>query len=151
MATQTTTLYFLKTPIRFAYFAGHTYDVPNQYVKAFIREGIAREATKVLPKEVPARDKLIAAGFETIDDLKSAAKKEFPPLTQDEVKALTAYLYPKDSTEPESDLPEDFPGRDDLITAGITTIMAVKAENDITKVKGIGDATAEDIANYLND
>lgn len=43
------------------------------------------------------------------------------------------------------ELPEDFPARDLLIESGIDTIAKVLQGEDLTKIKGIGNKTAEDI------
>lgn len=61
----------------------------------------------------------------------------------------------EEETEAESagtELPEDFPGRDKLIEAGLDTIEKVtefKIENDLTELDGIGSATADKISDQL--
>ena len=48
-------------------------------------------------------------------------------------------------------LPVDFPGRDDLIEAGITTLDAVRAIKDLDAIPGIGQKTEEKILAYLEE
>lgn len=50
-----------------------------------------------------------------------------------------------------SDLPADFPMRDLLIENKLATIVSVKFFGDLTEIKGIGPATATEIANALLD
>lgn len=57
----------------------------------------------------------------------------------------------EDSGEDTSDLPEDFPMRELLIEHELETILKVKAFGDLTEIKGIGPATATEIANVLLD
>lgn len=52
---------------------------------------------------------------------------------------------------PQETLPKDIPHREDLIKAGIETIKAVKANDDLTKVKNIGKAGAAEITEYLSE
>lgn len=47
-------------------------------------------------------------------------------------------------------LPDDFPGRDKLKAASINTYAQVRAA-DLTEIDGIGDATADKIADALKD
>jgi hypothetical protein len=46
-------------------------------------------------------------------------------------------------------LPEDLPFRKILESAGISDIDALKAVEDLTTIKGIGEASAKAIADYL--
>jgi predicted flap endonuclease-1-like 5' DNA nuclease len=46
-------------------------------------------------------------------------------------------------------LPDDFPGRAQLTEAGITTISAVRAHEDLTSIEGIGTATVGKIQEAL--
>lgn len=48
-------------------------------------------------------------------------------------------------------LPEDFPGRTALEEAGIDTYAKVRAAGDLTKIPGIGEATADKIAEAVKD
>lgn len=50
-----------------------------------------------------------------------------------------------------SDLPEEFPGREHLIAAGLTTVAAVgaKSDEDLVALQGIGPATVRDIREAL--
>lgn len=59
---------------------------------------------------------------------------------------------PTSTPDPEVDagaLPGDFPGRDALVEADLTTIAAVHDAGDLTEVEGIGPATARKVALYL--
>lgn len=65
----------------------------------------------------------------------------------------------KSETEPAADLPgtgpltalpEDLPGREALIAAGIEHVEAIAGAGDLTKIKGIGKATAKAIAAHLH-
>lgn len=54
--------------------------------------------------------------------------------------------------EPQGDenpLPADLPARDELFAAGFTMLDAVAMVEDLTTVKGIGDATAQKVTDYL--
>ena len=46
-------------------------------------------------------------------------------------------------------LPEDFPAREALMGAGLDTLEKVAAEADLTRINGIGQATAGQIAEAL--
>ena len=46
-------------------------------------------------------------------------------------------------------LPDDFPGRAQLVAAGLDTMSAVRAHEDLTQVEGIGPATAGKIQEAL--
>lgn len=48
-------------------------------------------------------------------------------------------------------LPEDFPGRRILVEAGITTMEAVRAEEDPSRINGIGPVTAAQIRERLGE
>ncbi len=43
------------------------------------------------------------------------------------------------------DIPDDFPGRDELLRAEVRTLQGVRALSDLTSVPGIGPATAKRI------
>lgn len=62
----------------------------------------------------------------------------------------TAANQTVDSTAGQSDLPEDFPGRKELIAAGIILLETVAKldKESLKSVKGIGDRAAELILNY---
>lgn len=49
----------------------------------------------------------------------------------------------------EGALPADIPGREALIVAGFDSLDAVKECTELTEIKGIGKATAENIVAYL--
>lgn len=74
-----------------------------------------------------------------------------------ELARISASLSPSKEKEAEVtavseeiDLPEDIPGRDKLIEAGIVTLAKVpKKAADLAKLKGIGKQTANQIATYL--
>lgn len=154
MSAETKKLYFFKTPPAFGYFAGKTYNVPTDQAERFLANGTARLATEVLPVDVPARKKLIEAGYMTEEDLlKDSGIAKKASLTQDEAKALASYLSGDQEAPAEVEtttaIPEDIPGYDHLIDAGLKTIEDIESYNDLTKIKGIGDATKEDIVNYL--
>lgn len=61
-------------------------------------------------------------------------------------KQYQAKGYCRDATRT---LPEDLPGREKFLEAGIESVDEIKALEDPTEVKGIGDATAQDLAKYL--
>lgn len=63
--------------------------------------------------------------------------------------AMFAGAIPLTPPPPESDLPEDFPGRKALIAAeiGFETAKAMSRE-DLLKIAGIGEATADAILNF---
>ena len=57
--------------------------------------------------------------------------------------------YAEIVTQSADGLPEDLPGKEAFLEAGITTIDDVKAIGDFTQIKGIGEATAVRITEYL--
>jgi hypothetical protein len=67
---------------------------------------------------------------------------------EDLAKELEKQGYCRDVTET---LPNDLPGRDAFLEAGIETVEEIKELDDLTKVNGIGDATAEDIVEYFKE
>jgi hypothetical protein len=60
---------FKRSPAGYSYTAPYEYDVPDKLAKKFIAEGVASASTPVLPTKFPAREKLIEAGFQTIDEI----------------------------------------------------------------------------------
>jgi len=80
MAEKRERLFFLQRPPGSGYFAGHTEDVPKGLAKNYKNLGYARPATPVLPDDLPGRDELIAAGVESVDELKDMSKKELEAL-----------------------------------------------------------------------
>lgn len=54
--------------------------------------------------------------------------------------------YCRDATQT---LPDDMPGAEEFMEAGIESVDEVKALEDPTEVKGIGDATAKDLAEWF--
>lgn len=82
---------------------------------------------------------------------------EYQPLTKDETYSLPSWfvqgLYRAGKAVPaegSGDLPEDFPGRAQLIAAGFDMLAAVRGIRDFDAIKGIGQATEEKIVAYLN-
>ncbi|MAO66238.1 MAG: hypothetical protein CL666_14680 [Balneola sp.] len=65
-----TKLYFLKAPKGYGYHAGETEAVPEKLASEFVKAGVAREATKTLPEDLPGRDALMEHGCETVKDVK---------------------------------------------------------------------------------
>jgi hypothetical protein len=64
------------------------------------------------------------------------------------VRASEAPETRPDPSPPEvepDDLPADFPGRDDLVRAGVTTLTELAAVESLTDIPGIGPATARRI------
>jgi hypothetical protein len=51
----------------------------------------------------------------------------------------------REDDTPPSELPEDFPARDELVQAGILTLDQVAEVKDLTEIEGIGKATAEKV------
>lgn len=50
---------------------------------------------------------------------------------------------------PPGGIPQDFPGRDELVAAGHTTLNSVREIEDLTEIDGIGKVTAEKIRKAL--
>lgn len=46
-------------------------------------------------------------------------------------------------------IPEDLPGRKEFMAAGIETVEEIRALEDPTEVKGIGDTTAQELAEWF--
>ena len=70
----------------------------------------------------------------------------------DAVKAgSSAASSTSSSSKKTGPLPEDFPGRTALEEAGIDTYAKVRAAGDLTKIPGIGEATADKIAEAVKD
>lgn len=96
--SKTVKVTFLKSPKGFGYSAPKTYDLPEDEAKKFTKEGVAVTSTKVLPDEFPAREILIAAGFETVADVKKASEgkhfneSKIPNLTGAKASAVRIYL-----------------------------------------------------------
>lgn len=65
-------LFFMKPPKGYGYHAGQVANVPEDLAETFIDSGYAREPKKTLPKDMPRREDLIAAGLETIQAVKNA-------------------------------------------------------------------------------
>jgi hypothetical protein len=57
----------------------------------------------------------------------------------------------EETTRKSGPLPDDFPGRAALETAGIDTYGKLRQAGDVTSVPGIGEATAKKIAAELKD
>lgn len=62
----------MKPPPGYGYHAGQVANVPEELAETFIDSGYAREPKKTLPKDMPRREDLIAAGLETIQAVKKA-------------------------------------------------------------------------------
>jgi hypothetical protein len=71
---------------------------------------------------------------------KEVAAKDLPS------KFRSAASTPVASTV-ESDLPDDFPGRKELIAAGITELSVAKSKSrdELIAIRGIGEKTADEI------
>jgi predicted flap endonuclease-1-like 5' DNA nuclease len=63
-------LYFEKAPPGTGYFANHVHLVPEKMAKEFVKGGYARQTTQTLPEDLPGREAFIAAGIETLDEIK---------------------------------------------------------------------------------
>ena len=62
-------IHVIKPSLRYAYYPGRTYSVPDAIGQKLIASGHAEQAVSALPESVPHRDKLIEAGIETETDL----------------------------------------------------------------------------------
>lgn len=69
-------------------------------------------------------------------------------LKEGEIAEKLVLEVPK--TDDKTALPVDCPSYDLLIAAGLTTIEAVIAYPDLTKIKGIGAKSAKTIVEFLN-
>lgn len=86
-------LYFRKVPPKTGYFAGKVYPVPEDKAKEYLKDGYCTEPTQVLPKDVPYRKELIAAGIETLDEIKSAKDiKDVKGIGEAAEKEIAEYL-----------------------------------------------------------
>lgn len=56
----------------------------------------------------------------------------------------------KQSKQAESDLPEDFPGRDAFVAAGLNLEQVKTFDFEGDKVAGVGDATIKSVQEYLS-
>ena len=90
-------IFFIKAPPGTGYHAGVVHSVPEAMAKELIKAGYARATTPVLPTDLPHRDKLIAAGIETIDDLYAAKdlKELSGDLDEAAEKEIAEFLYKK--------------------------------------------------------
>ncbi len=77
--------------------------------------------------------------------VKAKIAEYYNPLPSEKVNVQQNETENKD----ENKLPEDCPARDLLIKAGLTTVDDVLNHEDLTLVKGIGDATAKEILEFL--
>jgi hypothetical protein len=86
-------IYILKAHPQYSYFTGQTYDVPVDQAKFLILNGNAREATPVLPLDLPARDTLINNGIETVAELRKISDlTKLKGIGKKTAEAITAYL-----------------------------------------------------------
>lgn len=67
---------------------------------------------------------------------------------EDMAKELDKQGYCRDATQT---LPEDLPGRDAFLKAGIESVDEIKDLEDPTEINGIGDATAEELVEWFAD
>lgn len=147
-------LYFLHSAPGYGYHAGETEDVPVKMAREFKKQGIARSATETLPEDLPARDKLMIAGFETEEEVEEIEDfSEVDGIGTDEARALEAYFGREEKGDSpeysgEGGLPEDMPGAPHFEKAGYTSVDEVLALEDPTEVKYIGDLTAAELAEW---
>jgi len=98
----------------------------------------------------------------TVEDGKGEDRKSYGPgkvvkMSESRAKKLITknFVAKKGSEEAKvaktsaDELPADFPGRDALIAAGITTVSALRDQKDLVAIKGIGAKTAEEIEEAL--
>ena len=64
-------LHFKKTPPGTGYHAGQVVSVPADIADEMVAGGYAGEPTPVLPNDLPGRDHFIAAGYESIDQIRA--------------------------------------------------------------------------------
>lgn len=76
--------------------------------------------------------------------VKAKIAEYYNPLPSEKVN-----IQQDNEKEAENKLPEDCPARELLIKAGLTTVDDVLNHEDLTLVKGIGDATAKEILEFL--
>ena len=98
-------VYFRKAPPKTGYFAGRVHDVPESKAKQYIKDGYGTKPTEVLPKDFPYRKELIAAGIETVDEVKDAKDLTSVKGIGDAAeKQIAVYLYGEaDDDESSSD------------------------------------------------
>jgi len=63
--------------------------------------------------------------------------------------AASGQIIPQKEADRLGFLPEDFPGYESLVEAGILTVSAVREIEDLTAIKGIGKKIAEEIQQQL--
>lgn len=61
-----TKIFIMRAKKGYAYRPGDIYEVPAEQAEDLIESGHAREPKATLPKDMPGRDELIAAGYETV-------------------------------------------------------------------------------------
>lgn len=89
--------YIRKAKKGYAYFPGDVVELPTKLATA-MGEEFVRPATEVLEQAMPARDKLLGLGIETLDELNTRVKKtgvQGLGLTAREEIALLEFLTPK--------------------------------------------------------
>lgn len=112
------------------------------------------------PETVELRDKVGPYAGQVRRYLKHAAEHAVS-------HGFAEYLTPESTTEPElsfpteipadetppmgTPLPEDFPGRQMLVDAGLETLEAVAGHGDLLSISGVGKATRRRIARYLDE
>ena len=79
-------------------------------------------------------------------DVSPLSEKEAKQLLKD--KYIERYVAPAPEV-PKTDLPDDFPGRDALISHGLLTLEEARQIKDFTEIRGIGRSTNEMILDYL--
>ena len=99
-------------------------------------------AGEVRPYSRTAGENAIASGWARVPTDGELGLPDAAELELQEAEELKA----ESSITP---LPDDFPARPELIAAGLKTVEAVKAYEDLLSVKGIGSRTVDRIRGYL--
>ena len=103
----------------------------------------------ILFQEVPKGTHYIKGSYswvpekEAIGYIKRALGYQYDPVKKEVIDSP--------HQDPFTDLPDDFPGREYLIKAGICLVELVAEMKDFDQVPGIGQATEEKIIKYLDE
>lgn len=97
--------------------------------------------------EIPAGD-VERFGLQVVDGVVILAGSATPSGATEEA---TPAPVPEDPPAPAGDLPDDLPGREALVAAGLVTIESLGDVEDLTAIQGIGKATAARIREYLEE
>lgn len=143
----------------FAYFAGAIATFEDKQATEFVNLGFAVQVDKEtinLPEGFPYRERFAVLEIDTVSEVVESLTdlegfEGFTPEMATKVKAhLIENKIISESIPSECELPEDFPFRDVFEGLGYNTLEEIKGVEDLLTLKGVGEATANAVTEYLN-